>query len=264
MSGTVESLMKVAEGIGAAGIVLGTCSAGRDGALEVELRFVFMKDGGAGELRQRASGGRGRIFAALRRWADSAHFSVTGRRIPEYCPKITGNPACAKDFRIKTDPAYKFIDGNRDFMIRAWHDRNGADREPPAYRDGERIRLYIQAERDCHVYLMGIDAVGDIKPLFADSRKWPVRIEGGKVYAVPGETFSFELVARGRQGLERIIVLGTAAPVVFDRKLKPVDSKGNAIKKDAADFLNELSFLLNQPGKKGAVAAAAEAKYFIE
>jgi hypothetical protein len=256
---------RVGNALGASGLILGTCNKKEGMGYTVDLRFLSLNGGGVvEEVKQHFEGGQGRIFILLRGWADVVHEKTAGSRIPESCGKKSGKQACAPEFLKKADPVYRFVSGNRDFGLRAWLDHTGENHEPPSFRDGGKIKIHLQANRNCFVYLMGVDAAGDLKPLYVDAKSWPVKVIGGKVYVIPGEQFPFEFVAHGSYGLERVAFLATDFPATFDKKLNPVDSRGAAVKKDAADFLNQLSFIVNQPGLKGVSAAAAVVEYYIE
>lgn len=259
------SAPKIASAAGVSRLVTGSLKKNKDGSYAVEIKYLEIENGIVTyELNQSVEGERGRIFLLLGGFADAAHSKIAGSRIPRFCPAKSGAPACAQDFILKTDTVYKFVARNTDFGVRVWLDRPGENREPPVYRQGEKLKVYIQANRDCYVYIFGVDTSGNIKPLFRDAKSWPVKAVKAKVYTIPGESFPFELAAKGQGGLERVVVLASDTQLKFEKSLYPIDNKGAALKKDAASLLNSLSFFLKNLREKGAKAAAAQAVFYIE
>lgn len=82
-----------------------------------------------------------------------------------------------------------------------------------AYRIGDKINLYFRAEKDCYLTLINYGTSGKLTVLLPNSLFQDNFIEGGRIYAIPGEDYRFDYILSGPSGTERIKAIGTTQKI---------------------------------------------------
>jgi len=78
------------------------------------------------------------------------------------------------------------------------------DNEDGVYYEGESIRVFFHASRDCFVAIYSVDTRGEVNLLYP-SEPWDNGfVYGGEVYAVPADYADYELIVTGPEGMEHI------------------------------------------------------------
>ncbi len=60
------------------------------------------------------------------------------------------------------------------------------DRPDGIYYEGDSIRIFVKANKECYIQLVYYDAEGNAILVFPHKKEWNNRIEGNRVYRVPG------------------------------------------------------------------------------
>ncbi|MCX7761843.1 MAG: DUF4384 domain-containing protein [Candidatus Kryptonium sp.] len=68
-----------------------------------------------------------------------------------------------------------------DLKVEVW-----VDRPDGIYYEGDSIRIFVRANKDCYIQLVYYDAHGNAILVFPHKMEWNNKIEGGKIYRVPG------------------------------------------------------------------------------
>lgn len=89
------------------------------------------------------------------------------------------------------------------------------------YRIGDKINLYFRSEKDCYLTLLNYGTSGKLSVLLPNAISKDNHITGSKIYAIPGEDYSFDYILSGPPGTERIKAIGTT------RKINLIDIKSN-------------------------------------
>jgi CRISPR/Cas system-associated exonuclease Cas4 (RecB family) len=80
------------------------------------------------------------------------------------------------------DKILKEENKGKDLQVEVW-----VDRPDGIYYDGDEIKIFVRATRDCYINLIYHDAKGNTILVFPNKENLNNKIEGNKVYKVPGE-----------------------------------------------------------------------------
>ena len=81
------------------------------------------------------------------------------------------------------------------------------------YREGERIELLLQGNRDFYARIVDITAGGDIIQLLPNTSRRDNFFKAGTVYTIPNSTDTFELIVSPPFGRDQIVVYASEAPL---------------------------------------------------
>jgi TolB-like protein len=95
--------------------------------------------------------------------------------------------------------------GNPPFLLRLWADQG-------SYAIGEKVTLYVQADRDCYLTLVDIGTSGNLTVLFPNAYEKNNRIQAGRRYEIPGPSYGFDIHVAGPSGVERVKAIATTQP----------------------------------------------------
>ena len=95
------------------------------------------------------------------------------------------------DSRLKTFVIEDVVNENSKIMVRV-----DVDHPDRTYYEGEPLVVKLIAEKDCYVYLLDINAQGDVKCLFPNIRQKDNFVKGGVEVAIPGPNETFKLRTR--------------------------------------------------------------------
>jgi hypothetical protein len=91
--------------------------------------------------------------------------------------------------------------------------------ESHAFRDGETIRLWVAASRDCYLTLLNLREDGTVSLLFPNRHAADNRLTAGEGRGLPASSHAFQIRAElggARQvGAEQILAVATLDPVPF-------------------------------------------------
>ena len=69
-----------------------------------------------------------------------------------------------------------------ELQVEVW-----VDRPDGVYYEGDEIKIFVRANRDCYINLVYYDAEGNAILVFPHKGNWEHKIEGNKIYKVPGD-----------------------------------------------------------------------------
>ncbi|WP_058978522.1 DUF4384 domain-containing protein [Deinococcus grandis] len=105
-----------------------------------------------------------------------------------------------------------------DLNVKVWTDRDSSGAGTPAYRPGEKIRLFTSVNQDAYVYLFNVDPQGQVDLIL------PNRFQGGanflkantvKAFPSAGDPFTFDIAAP--YGVNKVLALASRAPLNLDQ-----------------------------------------------
>lgn len=110
--------------------------------------------------------------------------------------------------RPKTDEAAQEMTSNPDgpLTVRVWS-------EAKTYRAGEKIRLKLQANRDCFLRVVDVMPDGNIVQLLPNAHRRYTHFKGGRVYEIPGPGDRFDLTVTPPFGTDEIKVYASEKPL---------------------------------------------------
>jgi len=102
-------------------------------------------------------------------------------KIPlSFLPKI---PLAPENYNAGVDDEIlKAENKGKDLQVEVW-----VDKPDGVYYEGDEIKIFVRSNRDCYINLVYYDAEGNAILVFPNKANWNNRIEGNKVYRVPGE-----------------------------------------------------------------------------
>ncbi len=92
-------------------------------------------------------------------------------------------PLVPENYNPKVDDeVIKSENKGDDLKVEVW-----VDRPDGIYYNGDSIKIFVRANKDCYIQLVYYDAHGNAILVFPHKREWNNKIEGGRVYRVPGD-----------------------------------------------------------------------------
>lgn len=81
------------------------------------------------------------------------------------------------------------------------------------YKDGERMEIYVQGNRDFYARIIDITSSGDIIQLLPNDYRKINSFKAGKLYSIPDQDDHFGLVVTAPCGEDRIVVYASDVPL---------------------------------------------------
>lgn len=92
-------------------------------------------------------------------------------------------PLAPENYNPKVDDeVIKAENKGGDLKVEVW-----VDRPDGIYYKGDSIKIFVRANKDCYIQLVYYDAQGNAILVFPHKKEWNNKIEGGKIYKVPGD-----------------------------------------------------------------------------
>lgn len=92
--------------------------------------------------------------------------------------------------------------------IQIWTDRDNGG----LYVEGERLKVFAQAESDCYLRLLYRQADGTVIQIFPNSLSGDERVSAGQVYAVPGADAAYDFIVQPPFGVEYLVAIAGSTP----------------------------------------------------
>lgn len=81
------------------------------------------------------------------------------------------------------------------------------------YKTGDKINLYFRSEKDCYLTLINYGTSGKLTVLLPNSLSQDNFVKGGRIYAIPGESYPFDYRLSGPAGIEKIKAIATTSKI---------------------------------------------------
>ncbi|MFC3860834.1 DUF4384 domain-containing protein [Deinococcus antarcticus] len=94
--------------------------------------------------------------------------------------------------------------------VSVWTDRDPSGNAVPNYAPGEKIQLYVRADRDAYVYLFNVDPQGQVDMILPNGYTGGsnfVKANTTKVFPQPGAGFTFDIAAP--YGLNKVLAVAS-------------------------------------------------------
>jgi len=124
------------------------------------------------------------------------------------------------------------MDPGLPLQVRVWSSRKH-------YRQGDRIEIFLQGNRDFYARVVDVDASGNIVQLLPNAYRKEASFRAGDIYRIPGEGDRFQLEVVPPFGEDRIVVYASEVPL-GDVNLEPA-GKGLGIYRGSPRSLGEKS-----------------------
>ncbi|HSG99652.1 MAG TPA: DUF4384 domain-containing protein, partial [candidate division Zixibacteria bacterium] len=106
------------------------------------------------------------------------------------------------------DPDYGgYVDIDPELDVEIW-----TDNESGIYYEGDEIKIYFRANRDCWVAIYNIDTDGRVNLIYPFDEFDDPYIEGGRIYRIPDRYDDYELIVQGPSGVENIQIVASRTP----------------------------------------------------
>jgi len=125
--------------------------------------------------------------------------------------------ASAADPRDKWMTVQDAVNTQSSFMLRV-----DVDKPDRTYRVGEHMKVTVNSEKDCYLYLLYYGASNQVACLFPNKYQTDNRIRANTTVTVPAPNADFQFTASPPCGKEYLQVIGTLKPVDI-LKDKPLD-----------------------------------------
>jgi len=81
------------------------------------------------------------------------------------------------------------------------------------YREGEKIEIFLQGNRDFYARIVDVNAQGEIVQLLPNSYRNSSFFQGGQIYKIPDQSDQFDLTVSPPFGKDTIIVYASEVPL---------------------------------------------------
>lgn len=108
--------------------------------------------------------------------------------------------------RLSQQASALLEDPNAPLSVRIWTDK-------PVYREGERIKIYVRANKPCYMCVVYHDVSGRLIQLLPNPYRSANYFRGSTVYEIPAAEDQFDIVVRPPFGREKLIVYASTAPL---------------------------------------------------
>lgn len=102
--------------------------------------------------------------------------------------------------------------------VRVWTDRDPSGNAVPSYVPGDRIRLFVNTDRDAYVYLFNVDPQGRVDMVLPNTYSGGsnfVSANTTRVFPQNGAPFTFDIAAP--YGMNKVLALASTTPLNLDQ-----------------------------------------------
>jgi hypothetical protein len=94
--------------------------------------------------------------------------------------------------------------------VRVWTDRDPSGTNTPDYTIGDKIRLFVTADRDAYVYLFSVEADGTVEQILPNAYNSGANfVKAGVVKAFPGNGDTFTYNVAGSVGITKVLAVAS-------------------------------------------------------
>lgn len=157
------------------------------------------------------SGCAGRFSADRRELQGTAvpptvHTGERGGEPMNKTSKSSGDEGDPNEYQLSVNRLLSLVPSAPPFEIQVWTERE-------TYHVGEEVTFFFRSGQDAHLTLIDIDADGAVKILFPNAFHENGIIRAGRIYSFPAADDTFDILAEGPPGVERIKAIATPAPL---------------------------------------------------
>lgn len=106
-----------------------------------------------------------------------------------------------------------------DLQVRVWVDRDPGKSGNPAYQNGEAISIGVQVNQDAYVYLLSIDAGGEINPILPNPFDRNNFLRAGENRRFPPAGARYTYTVSGPNGQNRVLAVASKRSLDIGRVL---------------------------------------------
>ncbi len=129
--------------------------------------------------------------------AEVEYFINDGNRLEP--SSVTNQPAAMQPAASQTAVAPTLPRSAAPLTVKVWSSKN-------SYRNGEKIEIFLQGNRDFYARVVNINERGEIVQLLPNDFRDNSHFQGGKRYRIPDQGDGFELTVSPPFGRDRIVV----------------------------------------------------------
>lgn len=121
--------------------------------------------------------------------------------------KSSGDEGGPNEYQLAVNRLLSLAPSAPPFEIQVWTERE-------TYHVGEAVTFFFRSGQDAHLTLVDVGADGAVKILFPNAFHEDGIIKSGRIYSIPAADDTFDIVAEGPPGVERIKAIATSVPVL--------------------------------------------------
>lgn len=112
----------------------------------------------------------------------------------------------SSEYRLAVNRLLSLAPSAPPFEIEVW---TGSE----TYHIGDAVTLFFRSGQNTHLTLIDIGTDGAVKILFPNAFQKESAIQAGRIYSIPAADDTFDILAEGPPGVERIKAIATPAPL---------------------------------------------------
>ncbi|MER3444188.1 MAG: PEGA domain-containing protein [Meiothermus sp.] len=106
-----------------------------------------------------------------------------------------------------------------DLQVRVWVDKDPGKSGNPVYENGEQISIGVQVNQDAYVYLLSIDAAGDINPILPNRFDDDNFLRANELRRFPPQGARYTYNVSGPNGQNRVLAVASKRKLDIGRVL---------------------------------------------
>lgn len=141
--------------------------------------------------------------------AEVEYFITDGNRPePSAAPSqpTAVQPAAVQPAALQAAYAPTLPSSTSPLTVKVWSSKD-------SYRDGDKIEIFVQGNRDFYARVVNINERGEIVQLLPNDFRDNSHFQGGKRYRIPDQGDAFELNVSPPYGRDRIVVYASEVPL---------------------------------------------------
>lgn len=136
--------------------------------------------------------------------AEVEYYITDGNR-PEPSP-VTSQPTAVQPTASQAPATPTLPSSSSPLTVKVWSSKN-------SYRNGEKIEIFVQGNRDFYARVVNINERSEIVQLLPNDFRDNSHFQGGKRYRIPDQGDAFELTVSPPYGRDRIVVYASEVPL---------------------------------------------------
>ena len=97
-------------------------------------------------------------------------------------------------------------------QVRVWTDRDPSGKNTPDYTIGDKVRLFVTADKDAYIYLFSVEADGTVEQILPNAYNSGANfVKAGVVKAFPSNSDTFTYNVAGSLGVTKVLAVASTS-----------------------------------------------------
>lgn len=148
-------------------------------------------------------------------------------------------------------PSKSTPDDGEPLEVLAW-----VDRPDLTYARGERVRMFVETNKDAYVTILNVDPAGETTVLFPNRFQSDNKVRAARAVEIPNQGSGAQVVVAGTVGAELLKVIASTEPVALFEAVQLAEAGPfRQVRTEPRGIARSLVVAMNQVGPGGSAAA---------